>query len=410
MKRNKRLLALVADGADQQLAESIRTELIDRGYRTDLESYDSARLRSGHTADSTAIVLTPKALKARARAIDVVNAVNDAGMQVVVVDRNDGSFASRLNRSPYANLNVAGLSWERLFEEVYRSIIKPMPPWLDIRVFPTATTAPTGVAWWGDELLVSDEKLAQVSRVGVGDSQVLLPGLHRPHHIFRDRNTLFVANTDAHEVLACLIDNGLLARVTSLSYPEFEFRKPHCATRNGKTLAIADSDNDRIIISQLRADGRKWDIVEHDFKHPCGVAFGGNLLWVADTFSHRIVALSESGHFFASFGQEGEGPAEFRYPVAVDCWNDLVFVADEGNSRLMMFQLRVRESRRHLVPIESAVASNWIRKPFGISINRERQLAVSDRRERCIWIIDLESLPSMELEDRTIHVGVRRLP
>lgn len=49
MKRNKRLLALVADGADQQLAESIRTELIDRGYRTDLESYDSARLRSGHT-------------------------------------------------------------------------------------------------------------------------------------------------------------------------------------------------------------------------------------------------------------------------------------------------------------------------------------------------------------------------
>jgi DNA-binding beta-propeller fold protein YncE len=74
------------------------------------------------------------------------------------------------------------------------------------------------------------------------------------------------------------------------------------------------------------------------FKDPFGVAVTGGLVYVADEANNRIDVF-DPAHFaasFTSFGSFGSGPGQFNAPegVAVDGSGN-VFVADSGNNRIV---------------------------------------------------------------------------
>lgn len=75
--------------------------------------------------------------------------------------------------------------------------------------------------------------------------------------------------------------------------------------------------------------------------NPADVAVSpdGSRLFVADSRAHRIVAIDRaSGEVASSFGLEGEGPGEFRFPTSLAFGSDeRLYVADQENSRIQIF-------------------------------------------------------------------------
>jgi DNA-binding beta-propeller fold protein YncE len=60
----------------------------------------------------------------------------------------------------------------------------------------------------------------------------------------------------------------------------------------------------------------------------------GNL-WIADTGNHRVQKFAPDGTFRSAFGKLGSGPDEFRSPTGVAVRDGKVYVADNGNGRIV---------------------------------------------------------------------------
>jgi DNA-binding beta-propeller fold protein YncE/tetratricopeptide (TPR) repeat protein len=77
---------------------------------------------------------------------------------------------------------------------------------------------------------------------------------------------------------------------------------------------------------------------QRQFNAPRALAAYGDRLYVADTESHRIVVLDQSGKTLLSWGLKGNKPGQFKYPagIAID-EQGIVYVADTGNNRIQVF-------------------------------------------------------------------------
>ena len=62
-------------------------------------------------------------------------------------------------------------------------------------------------------------------------------------------------------------------------------------------------------------------------------------LFAADFYNHRIQKFSHDGTFLSAFGQFGDGPGQFRYPIGVAvAGNGDVFVTDFQNNRVQKWR------------------------------------------------------------------------
>ena len=69
----------------------------------------------------------------------------------------------------------------------------------------------------------------------------------------------------------------------------------------------------------------------------CAVAKNGDL-FVLDGVNHRVVVYDSQGRFQRQFGTQGAGPGQFQFPLGLTVSEDnRVYVADSGNSRVLMF-------------------------------------------------------------------------
>ena len=78
-------------------------------------------------------------------------------------------------------------------------------------------------------------------------------------------------------------------------------------------------------------------------------------IFVLDYGNNRIQAFDSGGQYFATMGQEGEGPGEFLSPTAMTIAGDRLLVNDFPNSRISVWSLKGEyvESIRPDPPLES---------------------------------------------------------
>jgi len=151
----------------------------------------------------------------------------------------------------------------------------------------TGFRRPYGVAWDGDELLVTDPGLGIVIRVAADGSTRSSPdrSLARP---------IAIASCAAGTVVT--------------------------DTELGK-VALLDPE---LRVARWLADG---------LSRPSGVACVGGRIFVAETGMHRVVELLSDGEI-RPLGGRGEGPGEFNFPTAISMDGDDLLVGDTLNFRL----------------------------------------------------------------------------
>lgn len=296
---------------------------------------------------------------------------------------------------------------DRLFRELFGVLLEPLPPWLECWTVPSLMSAPTGVSWWTDDLLVADERHGHILVIGVDGARPILPGLDDPHHIHLDRNRLLVANRSADEVLLAELRGGAAGNIDVIRQAAKQpLRHPNGVHQShGRTL-VADTDNHRVLFSDSDPfDQRpRWKALygAGRMQYPCGVCGDRDRLWVADTFNHRVLGFDVSGELTVCHGAYGWDAGQFAYPVGLVRWRDYLLVADEEPRRVQVFRVTRRDSHTQLLRIPEAdmLGSPWITRPFAMSVNAHGRLAISDRTRRCVWVIDLRAaLAELEAHD-----------
>lgn len=129
-----------------------------------------------------------------------------------------------------------------------------------------------------------------------------------------------------------------------------QFNAPTGIALSGGSLYVLDAGNARIQkfnaathahqlttdLGRGNADGQINAIVE-------GIAVDSQgRIWIADTGNHRIQVFDGAGVFLAAFGSFGSGDGQFKYPRQIAFGaNDLLYVADASNNRLVTVRERI---------------------------------------------------------------------
>lgn len=153
---------------------------------------------------------------------------------------------------------------------------------------------------------------------------------------------------------------------------------------------ISDSEAKRIYV--FDSQGRALSSFGGALKRPTGIAIdrARNVLYVADTTSHRIHARSLStGRYLFGVGRRGSAPAQFNYPTHLffsDKRSEL-FVCDTLNYRVQ----RLDRRGRHLKSLgRIGDTSGSFARPKGLAVDSQGNLYVADALFDRIQVFDLE--------------------
>ena len=110
---------------------------------------------------------------------------------------------------------------------------------------------------------------------------------------------------------------------------------------------MEDNALDRDARIKLSIGTRKPGNADGSFRNPIGLAFDNHRgrLYVADGHNHRVQVFScdddDGGSFVSKFGEEGDQPGQFKYPLglAIDNDHDRILIVDRGNARVQVWSL-----------------------------------------------------------------------
>jgi tripartite motif-containing protein 71 len=169
--------------------------------------------------------------------------------------------------------------------------------------------------------------------LGIGPSSA--PGVfHWPLAVTSAGADLIVADTSNNRVQR--VATGTL----SIAWTATGFNRPSDVAVAGGVVYVADAGNRRIVElnasngSFIRAFG---STVLHS---AMGVAvdLAGNV-WVSDTTWNRIVEFAPGGSQILAFGASGTAPGRFNFPTKLEIRSGTLYVADEWNDRVQVFQI-----------------------------------------------------------------------
>lgn len=128
---------------------------------------------------------------------------------------------------------------------------------------------------------------------------------------------------------------------------QFDF--PHDVALRGDLVFVADSFNHRVAVWKETRPGRwaaqftlgGFGIGDDQFDQPVAVAVVGDRLFVTDKNNARVSVWKETNGTWAPlarFGGPGAGDAQFDFPEGIAVVGDRVFVADTGNNRVSIWK------------------------------------------------------------------------
>ncbi len=191
-----------------------------------------------------------------------------------------------------------------------------------------------------------------------------------------------------------------------------KLRYPGKVVVRGKTMAIADSGNNRVIIGSLDEMGMSLrvertvgdgtpgfrDGLDARFRSPQGMAFGDGVLYVADAENHAIrsvnlesgevTTLSGIGRQMRTRGDQQAGAMSSPWDVALS--GETLFVAMAGTHQIWSVDVATGKSRvRYGTGGEDIrdgdETSALLAQPMGISVEKERLYFTDSESSAVRW-------------------------
>ncbi len=146
----------------------------------------------------------------------------------------------------------------------------------------------------------------------------------RPHGVAWDGEDLIVTDPAARRILR--IGKGGQVKFSPVGVVEEPIGVAACS----RGLIVTDVGSGGVALVDRQLRFVRW--LAEDLDRPTGVACHGEVVWVVETGAQRIVALAGDGR--RSFGQRGAEPGEFNYPTAAAFGNGRLYVGDTLNFRI----------------------------------------------------------------------------
>jgi DNA-binding beta-propeller fold protein YncE len=117
-------------------------------------------------------------------------------------------------------------------------------------------------------------------------------------------------------------------------------------------------------------------------------------IYVVDGVNNRIRIFSSRGAPVSSFGREGAGDGEFKYPLGIDIAGpDRVYVADSGNHRIQIFD----RAGGFIAKINLPGTDRHAADPTDIAVDQTRNRCyVVDNDNHRILVYDLSNLQLLD--------------
>ena len=245
----------------------------------------------------------------------------------------------------------------------------------------TAFNHPQGMAIDGDLLYVADTENHAIRRVDLSFGQVKTlagtgeqgyerngrrPGLSTsissPWDVALHNGVVYIAMAGIHQLWALELETGIIApyagsgreAITDGPLATSALAQPSGITHDGERLYFADSETSAIRNADLDPNGSVrtliglglfefGDVDGDDFRvrmqHPIGITHHDGVLYVADTYNHkikRVLPKTRSAFSVAGTGAPGhvDGPfaqARFSEPCGLSMANGKMYIADTNN-------------------------------------------------------------------------------
>lgn len=225
--------------------------------------------------------------------------------------------------------------------------------------------------------------------------------------LFRD-----LGNPPAAETVTVAFNAELASRITPNSGPFNLFDRAGAGSQRGKFsnprgIAVNEEsgevyvvDMGNLRVERFDADGQfigLWGAGEEgggiEFGSvgglgPTGVAVGPDgLVYVADTWNHRVIAIDDSGAIVREIGsgeqtdlgnapdEVNQSPGLFFGPRAIAIFNNEIFVVDTGNERVQVFGM---DGTFHFAFGGYGEEPGQLREPVGIAIGPDGLVYIAD--------------------------------
>jgi sugar lactone lactonase YvrE len=221
---------------------------------------------------------------------------------------------------------------------------------------------PNGLAFVGDELYVADTGAGAIRKL---DGTVVAEGLRSPWDLAWDGELLYVAMAGSHQLwyhdpatneTDVWAGTGRELRVDG-PIRDAAFAQPSGLALLDGSLYVADSEISSIrAVDDLRGfpkartvcgSGELFGFGDRDgvgdevlLQHPIGIAAGDGVLWVADSFNHKVKRVDPStGECRTAFGGLEQLPVTgepgFWEPEGLWYADGTLYVADTNNHRVV---------------------------------------------------------------------------
>lgn len=244
----------------------------------------------------------------------------------------------------------------------------------------------------GNFLYVADTENHLIRRVDLKNKQVLtLAGtgkqamrfnefgpaykvaLNSPWDVELVGNALLIAMAGPHQIwlmdlktseIGPFAGSGLEGGVDAVRH-RAALAQPSGLALNGKTLYVADSEissiravdiGDKGEVSTVAGSGELFGFGDQDGKgldvrlqHPLGVEFANGLLYVADSYNHKIKVIDPKDNSCKTFlgigksGKEDGKTPSFSEPSGLSYAADKLYVADTNNHAVRVIDLKTKE-------------------------------------------------------------------
>jgi sugar lactone lactonase YvrE len=287
----------------------------------------------------------------------------------------------------------------------------PAPPVARPEISWEAIDAALTVVWLGEVRVPADLGIrpnlwGRLRSLVTGNEEFRLL---RPYGLDRDaEGRLCIADPGAR-VVHCLDPAG--NRVQTLrGTKRTPFLSPiDLARGDDGTLFITDSAAGAIYAVPPDADSARL-LASLPGGRPTGIAFNSRLqlLYVADTTAHQVVAFDLAGHERLRFGTRGAGEGVFNYPtdLAIDA-EERILVTDSLNARVQIFSAEGGYLGQFGAPGREA---GEFGKPKGVAVTRDGYRAVCDAELDRIQIFAPDGRPVLLLGQSGAGPGDFQLP